>query len=69
MERVTELSLGHKVKIQWEAEVEHFQTCPFGQALEGRPRTCWRNHISQLSSEHLGVPKEQLESFDCERKP
>lgn len=27
---------------------------------QGRPRSCWRDHISGLDWDHLGIPPEEL---------
>jgi len=38
-----------------------------GRRPRGRPRTRWRDYISHLAWEHLGVPQEELESVAGER--
>ncbi|KAI3366390.1 hypothetical protein L3Q82_000548 [Scortum barcoo] len=42
---------------------EVFQACPTGRRPRGRPRTRWRNYVSRLAWERLGVgvPLEELE--------
>ncbi|KAI3369677.1 hypothetical protein L3Q82_024519, partial [Scortum barcoo] len=35
---------------------EVFQACPTGRRPRGRPRTHWRDFVSQLAWERLGVP-------------
>ncbi|KAI3360350.1 hypothetical protein L3Q82_014667, partial [Scortum barcoo] len=40
---------------------EVFQACPTGRRPRGRPRTRWRDYVSRLAWEHLGVPPEELE--------
>ncbi|KAI3373259.1 hypothetical protein L3Q82_006385 [Scortum barcoo] len=40
---------------------EVFQACPTERRPRGRPRTRWRDYVSQLAWEHLGVPPEELE--------
>ncbi|KAI3351203.1 hypothetical protein L3Q82_005757 [Scortum barcoo] len=40
---------------------EVFQACPTGRRPRGRPRTRWRNYVSRLAWERLGVPPEELE--------
>ncbi|KAI3362006.1 hypothetical protein L3Q82_012348 [Scortum barcoo] len=40
---------------------EVFQACPTGRRPRGRPRTRWRDYVSQLAWERLGVPPEELE--------
>ena len=32
------------------------------EEARGRPRTCWRNYISHLAWERLGIPQEELAS-------
>ncbi|TWW71534.1 hypothetical protein D4764_16G0000310 [Takifugu flavidus] len=36
-----------------------FWTCPTGRLPRGRPRTKWRDYISRLAWERLGVPPEE----------
>ncbi|TWW74383.1 hypothetical protein D4764_14G0003860, partial [Takifugu flavidus] len=40
--------------------LEVFRTCPTGRRPRGRPRTRWRDYISRLAWERLGVPSEEL---------
>ncbi|KAI3367439.1 hypothetical protein L3Q82_026292, partial [Scortum barcoo] len=40
---------------------EAFQACPTGRRPRGRPRTRWRDYVSRLAWERLGVPPEELE--------
>ncbi|KAK3575378.1 hypothetical protein QTP86_025782 [Hemibagrus guttatus] len=40
---------------------EVFQACPTGNRPRERPRTCWRDYVSQLVWERLGVPPVELE--------
>ncbi|KAI3353755.1 hypothetical protein L3Q82_004987 [Scortum barcoo] len=40
---------------------EVFQACPTGRRPQGRPRTRWRDYVSRLAWERLGVPPEELE--------
>ncbi|KAF7641622.1 hypothetical protein LDENG_00275920 [Lucifuga dentata] len=47
---------------------EVFQACPTGKRPWGRPRTRWRDYISQLAWERLGVPQEELEGLAGDRK-
>uniref|UniRef100_A0A3B3ZRT3 Uncharacterized protein n=1 Tax=Periophthalmus magnuspinnatus TaxID=409849 RepID=A0A3B3ZRT3_9GOBI len=42
---------------------EVFWACPTGRRSWGRPRTCWRDYVSQLAWERLGVPPEELEDM------
>ncbi|KAI3354568.1 hypothetical protein L3Q82_019072 [Scortum barcoo] len=36
---------------------EVFQACPTGRRPRGRPRTRWRDYVSRLAWERLGVPR------------
>ncbi|KAI3360616.1 hypothetical protein L3Q82_002482 [Scortum barcoo] len=38
-----------------------FQACPTGRRPRGRPRTRWRDYVSRLAWERLGIPPEELE--------
>jgi len=40
---------------------EVFRACPTGRRPRGRPRTRWRDYVSWLAWEHLGVPPKELE--------
>ncbi|KAI3354681.1 hypothetical protein L3Q82_019175, partial [Scortum barcoo] len=40
---------------------EVFQAYPTGRRPRGRPRTRWRDYVSRLAWERLGVPPEELE--------
>ncbi|KAK3558815.1 hypothetical protein QTP86_028745, partial [Hemibagrus guttatus] len=40
---------------------EAFRACPTGKRPRGRPRTRWRDYVSRLAWELLGVPPEELE--------
>ncbi|KAK3540649.1 hypothetical protein QTP70_034466 [Hemibagrus guttatus] len=40
---------------------EVFWACPTGKRPRGRPRTRWRDYVSRLAWERLGVPPEELE--------
>uniref|UniRef100_A0A3Q3XBL8 RING-type domain-containing protein n=1 Tax=Mola mola TaxID=94237 RepID=A0A3Q3XBL8_MOLML len=39
---------------------EVLRACPSGRRPRGRPRTSWRDYISRLAWERLGVPPEEL---------
>ncbi|KAK3518725.1 hypothetical protein QTP70_008916 [Hemibagrus guttatus] len=45
-----------------------FQACPTGKRPRGRPRTRWRDYVSRLAWERLGVPPEELEEVSGERE-
>ncbi|TWW71221.1 hypothetical protein D4764_17G0007040 [Takifugu flavidus] len=47
--------------------LEVFRTCPTGRRPRGRPRTRWRDYISRLAWERLGVPPEELMEVAGER--
>ncbi|KAK3509747.1 hypothetical protein QTP70_008379 [Hemibagrus guttatus] len=40
---------------------EVFRACPTGKRPQGRPSTRWRDYVSRLAWERLGVPPEELE--------
>ena len=37
-------------------------TAPTRRRPQDRPTTCWRDYISHLTREHLGIPQDELES-------
>ncbi|KAK3544271.1 hypothetical protein QTP86_008996 [Hemibagrus guttatus] len=47
---------------------EVFRACPTGKRPQGRPRTRWRDYVSRLAWERLGVPLEELEEVSVERE-
>ncbi|TWW64250.1 hypothetical protein D4764_03G0012580 [Takifugu flavidus] len=47
--------------------LEVFRTCPTRRWPRGRPRTRWRDYISRLAWERLGVPPEDLMEVARER--
>ncbi|KAK3560402.1 hypothetical protein QTP86_008477 [Hemibagrus guttatus] len=47
---------------------EVFRACPTGKRPRGRPRTPWRDYVSRLAWECLGVPPEELEEVSGERE-
>jgi len=48
--------------------LEVFQAPPTGRRPRGRPRTRWRDYISQLAWERLGIPQNELENVAGERE-
>ena len=46
---------------------EVFRACPTGRKPRGRPRTRWRDYISRLAWERLGIPPEELVEVTGER--
>ncbi len=54
--------LGHLLRMppgRFSGEV--FRARPTGRRPRGRPRTPWRDYVSRLAWERLGVPPEELE--------
>ncbi|KAI3356523.1 hypothetical protein L3Q82_017730 [Scortum barcoo] len=48
---------------------EVFQACPTGRRRpRGRPRTRWRDYVSRLAWERLGIPPEELEEVSGVRE-
>ncbi|KAK3530551.1 hypothetical protein QTP86_027917 [Hemibagrus guttatus] len=47
---------------------EVFRACPTGKRPRGRQRTRWRDYVSRLAWERLGVPPEELEEVSGERE-
>ena len=47
---------------------EVFRARPTGRRPWGRPRTRWRDYVSQLAWEHLGIPREELDEVAGERE-
>ncbi|KAK3514648.1 hypothetical protein QTP70_021558 [Hemibagrus guttatus] len=47
---------------------EVFRACPTRKRPRGRPRTRWRDYVSRLAWECLGVPPEELEDVSGERE-
>ncbi|KAF7657607.1 hypothetical protein LDENG_00024740 [Lucifuga dentata] len=47
---------------------EVFQAHPTGKRPRGRPRTRWRDYISRLAWERLGVPQKELEGLAGDRE-
>ena len=48
--------------------VEVFRARPTGRRPRGRPRTRWRDYVSRLAWERLGVPPEELEEVCVDRE-
>ncbi|KAI3363541.1 hypothetical protein L3Q82_012143 [Scortum barcoo] len=42
--------------------------CPTGRRPRGRPRTRWRDYVSRLAWERLGIPLEELEEVSGVRE-
>ncbi|TWW75583.1 hypothetical protein D4764_13G0002450 [Takifugu flavidus] len=45
-----------------------FRACPSGRRPPGRPRTRWRDYVSRLVWERLGIPPDELEEVAGERE-
>ncbi|KAK3509992.1 hypothetical protein QTP70_024336, partial [Hemibagrus guttatus] len=61
--------LGHLFRMPLERlPGEVFRACPTGKRPRGRPRTPWRDYVSQLAWKRLGVPPEELEEVSGERE-
>ncbi|TWW77398.1 R2DM Retrovirus-related Pol polyprotein from type II retrotransposable element [Takifugu flavidus] len=46
---------------------EVFRACPSGRRPPGRPRTRWRDYVSRLAWERLGIPPDELEESEMGR--
>ncbi|TWW73527.1 hypothetical protein D4764_15G0009210 [Takifugu flavidus] len=56
--------LGHLVRMPpGRLPGEVFRACPSGRRPPGRPRTHWRDYVSRLVWEHLGIPPDELEEI------
>ncbi|TWW73387.1 hypothetical protein D4764_15G0007810 [Takifugu flavidus] len=54
--------LGHLVRMPpGRLPGEVFRACPSGRRPPGRPRTRWRDYVSRLAWERLGIPPDELE--------
>ncbi|TWW74408.1 hypothetical protein D4764_14G0004110 [Takifugu flavidus] len=61
--------LGHLVRIPPGClPGEVLRACPFGRRPPGRPRTRWRDYVSRLAWERLGIPLDELEEVAGERE-
>ena len=47
---------------------EVFRARPTGRRPQGRPRTRWRDYVSRLAWERLGIPREELDEVAGERE-
>ncbi|TWW78236.1 R2DM Retrovirus-related Pol polyprotein from type II retrotransposable element [Takifugu flavidus] len=53
--------LGHLVRMPpGRLPGEVFRACPSGRRPPGRPRTRWRDYVSRLAWERLGIPPDEL---------
>ncbi|PWA15004.1 hypothetical protein CCH79_00008845, partial [Gambusia affinis] len=61
--------LGHLVRMPpGRLPGEAFRARPTGRRPRGRPRTRWRDYVSRLAWERLGIPPEELVEVDGERE-
>ena len=61
--------LGHLIRMPpGRLPGEVFRARPTGKRPRGRPRTRWRDYVSQLAWERLGVPREELDDVAGERE-
>uniref|UniRef100_A0A3P9PV83 Reverse transcriptase domain-containing protein n=1 Tax=Poecilia reticulata TaxID=8081 RepID=A0A3P9PV83_POERE len=61
--------LGHLVRMPpGRLPGEVFRARPTGRRPRGRPRTRWRDYVSRLAWERLGIPPEELEEVAGERE-
>ncbi|XP_062296309.1 uncharacterized protein LOC134000829 [Scomber scombrus] len=61
--------LGHLVRIPTgRLPGEVFRARPTGRRPRGRPRTRWRDYVSRLAWERLGIPREELDEVAGERE-
>ena len=60
---------GHLIRMSpGRLPVELFRARPIGRRPRGRPRTRWRDYISSLAEERLGIPPAELESVAEDRE-
>ncbi|TWW69196.1 hypothetical protein D4764_18G0000020 [Takifugu flavidus] len=61
--------LGHLVRMPpGRLPGEVFRACPSGRRPPGRPKTRWRDYVSRLAWERLGIPPDELEEVAGERE-
>ena len=61
--------LGHLVRMPpGRLPGEVFWARPTGRRPRGRPRTRWRDYVSRLAWERLGIPQEELDEVAGERE-
>ncbi|TWW55998.1 hypothetical protein D4764_09G0010480 [Takifugu flavidus] len=61
--------LGHLVRMPpGRLPGEVFRACPSGRRPPGRPITRWRDYVSRLAWERLGIPPDELEEVAGERE-
>ncbi|TWW79207.1 hypothetical protein D4764_10G0002370 [Takifugu flavidus] len=61
--------LGHLVRMPpGRLPGEVFRACPSGRRPPGKPRTRWRDYVSRLAWERLGIPPDELEEVAGERE-
>ena len=61
--------LGHLIRMPpGRLPGEVFRARPTGRRPRGRPRTRWRDYVSRLAWERLGIPWEELDEVAAERE-
>ena len=61
--------LGHLIRMPpGRLPGEVFRACPTGRRPRGRPRTRWRDYVSLLAWERLGIPRVELDEVVGERE-
>ena len=61
--------LGHLIRMPpGRLPGEVFRACPTGRRPRGRPRTRWRDYVSLLAWERLGIPRIELDEVVGERE-
>ncbi|KAK3518264.1 hypothetical protein QTP70_035195 [Hemibagrus guttatus] len=66
------LTYGHELWVMTQKDAsrhlpgEVFRACPTRKRPWGKPRTSWRDHVSRLAWERLGIPPEELEEVSGE---
>ncbi|XP_049595828.1 leucine-rich repeat-containing protein 57 isoform X1 [Syngnathus scovelli] len=61
--------LGHLIRMPpGRLPGEVFRACPTGRRPRGQPRTRWRDYVSQLAWERLGIPRDELDEVAGERE-
>lgn len=58
---------GHLIRMLLDTCFEKlFRAYPFWGRPQGRTRTCWMHHISNVAWKQLGIPQEELEDMAAE---
>jgi len=66
---IHDIIFGHLIQMPTgRLPLEVFQARPTGKRPRGRPRIRWRDYISRLAWECLGIPQNELENVAGERE-